>query len=76
MAPSIKCAQVQPKFYLNLWSTFRGPPQTTLRAIARRRLYVVLPLRARVIWRFKNLAPRLFLWLLSRAYGRTLRQAK
>jgi NAD(P)-dependent dehydrogenase (short-subunit alcohol dehydrogenase family) len=46
--------------------------RATLRAIARRRLYVILPVRARVIWRFKHLAPRVFLRLLSRAYGRRL----
>jgi short-subunit dehydrogenase len=49
--------------------------QATLRAIARRRLYVILPLRARAIWHVKRLAPQLFLRLLSRAYARSLRGA-
>jgi NAD(P)-dependent dehydrogenase (short-subunit alcohol dehydrogenase family) len=41
-----------------------------LKAVARRQLYVVLPRRARLIWRFKRLAPRTWLRLLASGYRR------
>jgi len=40
--------------------------EATLRAIRRRRLYVVLPLRGRLIWWLKRLLPQGFMRLVSR----------
>jgi NAD(P)-dependent dehydrogenase (short-subunit alcohol dehydrogenase family) len=44
--------------------------RATLKAIRRRRLYVVLPWRARCVWSLKRLAPLTWLRLLAWAYRR------
>ena len=47
-----------------------------VRAASRRRLYVVAPLAARVIWRLKRYFPRLFLRLVSFAYHREMKRLR
>ena len=43
--------------------------EATLRAIRRRQLYVVLPLRGRVFWRLKRLVPQWFMTRVARIVG-------
>ena len=43
--------------------------EATLRAIRRRHLYVVLPLRARIFWRLKRLLPQWFMNGVARVVG-------
>jgi len=43
--------------------------EATLRAIHRRQLYVVLPLRGRVFWRLKRLVPQWFMTSVARIVG-------
>ncbi len=43
--------------------------EATLRAIRRRQLYVVLPLRGRVFWRLKRLLPQWFMTRVARIVG-------
>lgn len=47
-----------------------------VRAVARRRLYVIAPLAARVIWRLKRYCPRSFLWLVSFVYDREMQKQR
>jgi NAD(P)-dependent dehydrogenase (short-subunit alcohol dehydrogenase family) len=42
--------------------------RATLKAMGRKKLYVVLPFRARILWRIKRLSPSLFAWLMSKIY--------
>ena len=44
--------------------------EATLRAIRRRQLYVVLPLRGRVFWRLKRLLPQWFMTRVARIVGK------
>jgi short-subunit dehydrogenase len=44
--------------------------EATLRAIRRRQLYVVLPLRGRVFWRLKRLVPQWFMTRVARIVGK------
>jgi len=44
--------------------------EATLRAIRRRQLYVVLPLRGRIFWRLKRLVPQWFMTRVARIVGR------
>lgn len=44
--------------------------EATLRAIRRRRLYVVLPLRGRIFWRLKRLMPQAFMTTVARLVAR------
>ena len=46
-----------------------------LKAVARRKLYVILPARARWLWRFKRLLPGMWLKFLTAVYRRHLSQA-
>src|SRR5262249_12362006 len=41
-----------------------------LRAVHRKKLYVVLGWKARLLWRFKRLAPRFFHRLIARVHAR------
>ena len=43
--------------------------EATLRAIRRRQLYVVLPLRGRIFWRLKRLVPQGFMKCVARIVG-------
>ena len=43
--------------------------EATLRAIRRRQLYVVLPLRGRIFWRLKRLMPQRFMTIVARVVG-------
>jgi short-subunit dehydrogenase len=43
--------------------------EATLRAIRRRQLYVVLPLRGRVFWRLKRLVPQWFMTRVAKIVG-------
>jgi len=47
--------------------------ELTLRAVARKRLYVITPLRGRVLWHVKRLAPRAWLRLMSWIYQRSIK---
>ena len=44
--------------------------EATLRAIRRRQLYVVLPLRGRIFWRLKRLVPQWFMTRVARIVGK------
>jgi len=44
--------------------------EATLRAIRRKQLYVVLPLRGRIFWRLKRILPQWFMTLVARIVGR------
>ena len=44
--------------------------EATLRAIRRRQLYVVLPLRGRIFWRLKRLLPQWFMTRVARIVGK------
>jgi NAD(P)-dependent dehydrogenase (short-subunit alcohol dehydrogenase family) len=46
--------------------------RATLRAVAARRLYVILPLRARLLWNLKRFFPRVWLRILAWSYPRHL----
>ena len=45
--------------------------EATLRAIRRKQLYVVLPLRGRIFWRLKRLVPQWFMTRVARIVGRS-----
>jgi len=44
--------------------------EATLRAIRRKQLYVVLPLRGRIFWRLKRILPQWFMTTVARIVGR------
>jgi short-subunit dehydrogenase len=47
-----------------------------VRAVERRRLYVILPLRARIVWWLKRLAPQELLGIIAWHYGRGVRASE
>lgn len=57
-------------FTLSARITADDVAQAVIRGIARRQLYIVLPARARWLWRLKRWAPAAWLWLLHFAYRR------
>ena len=52
--------------------TADGVATAVMKAIKRKQLYVILPLRARVLWWIKRLMPRLLLRLIAGHYGKTV----
>jgi NAD(P)-dependent dehydrogenase (short-subunit alcohol dehydrogenase family) len=52
--------------------TAEGIADAAIRALARRRFYVIEGLRSRLLWRLKRWFPRLFLWLMALVYRREL----
>lgn len=54
------------RYFARSRMTAEDVAEATLRAIRRRRLYVVVPLRGRVVWRLKRLMPRWFMTGVAR----------
>ena len=57
------------KYFATARITPEDVAEATLRAIRRRRLYVVLPLRGRLFWRLKRMLPQYFMTGVARLVG-------
>ena len=57
------------EYFAEATITAEDVAEATLRAIRRRRLYVVLPFRGRLLWWFKRLMPQPFMRCIAMIVG-------